>query len=109
MKKRIALKAEPRRTAIVLAIFTLTSLFLVWVLAFSVNSDCMQLNTLIWSSYDYSVTTREPVLENDYYKFNAGIDFALTTDSQTSLNADIIMQPLRWHDHHRCAGGDHGF
>lgn len=92
MKKRIALKADPQRTAIVLAIFTLTSLFLVWVLAFSVNSDCMQLNTLIRSSYDYSVTTREPVLENDYYKFNAGIDFALTTDSQTSLNANIIMQ-----------------
>ena len=92
MKNRIALKAEPRRTAIVLAIFTLISLFLVWVLVFSVSKDCMQLNSLIRSGYDYSVTTQEPVLENDYYQFNAGIDFALSADSQTSLNADIIMQ-----------------
>lgn len=92
MKNRIALKAEPRRTAIVLVIFTLISLFLVLVLIFSVNKDCMQLNSLIRSDYDYSVTTQEPVLENDYYQFNAGIDFALTADSQTSLNADIIMQ-----------------
>lgn len=92
MKNRIVLKAEPRRTAIVLAIFTLISLFLVWVLVFSVSKECMQLNSLIRSSYDYSVTTQEPVLENDYYQFNAGIDFALTADSQTSLNADIIMQ-----------------
>ena len=92
MKNRIALKAEPRRTAIVLVVFTLISLFLMLVLVFSVNKDCMQLNSLIRSSYDYSVTTQEPVLENDYYQFNAGIDFALSADSQTSLNADIIMQ-----------------
>ena len=92
MKNRIALKAEPRRTAIVLAIFTLISLFLVWALAFSVNKDCMQLDSLIRSSYDYSVTAQESVLENDYYQFNAGIDFTLTADSQTSLNANIIMQ-----------------
>ncbi len=92
MKNRIALKAEPRRTAIVLAIFTMISLFLILVLVFSVNKDCMQLHSLIRSSYDYSVTTQEPVLENDYYQFNAGIDFALSADSQSSLNADIIMQ-----------------
>ena len=92
MRNRIALKAEPRRTAIVLAIFTLISLFLVLMLAFSVSKNCMQLNSLIRSSYDYSVTTQDPVLENDYYQFNAGIDFAISADSQTSLNADIIMQ-----------------
>ena len=92
MKNRIALKAEPRRTAIVLLIFTIISLFLIWVLVFSVNKDCMQFNSLIQSSYDFSVTTQEPVLENDYYQFNAGIDFAISADSQTSLNADIIMQ-----------------
>lgn len=92
MKNRIALKAEPRRTAIVLLIFTLISLFIILVLVFSVNNDCMQLNSLMRSSYDYSVITQEPVLENDYYQFNAGIDFAMTANSQTSLNTDIIMQ-----------------
>ncbi|MGN0594660.1 MAG: hypothetical protein ACI4I6_05840 [Hominimerdicola sp.] len=92
MKNRIALKAEPRRTAIVLLIFTIISLFIILVLVFSVNKDCMQLNSLIQSNYDYSVKTQEPVLENDYYQFNAGIDFTMTADSQTSLNADIIMQ-----------------
>ena len=89
MKNRIALKAEPRRTAIVLAIFTMISLFLILVLVFSVNKDCMQLHSLIRSSYDYSVTTQEPVLENDYYQFNAGIDFALSADSQFTITSEI--------------------
>ena len=92
MKNRIALKGDPRRTTIVLFVFTLISLFLALLLVISVNEDCMQLNSLIRSGYDYSVATQDPVLENDYYQFNAGIDFALTADSQTSLNSDIIMQ-----------------
>lgn len=92
MKNRITLKAEPRRTAIVLLIFTLISLFLIITFVLSVNKNCMQLNSLIRSGYDYSATTQEPVLENDYYQFSAGIDFALSADAQTSINADVIMQ-----------------
>lgn len=92
MKNRIALKSEPRRTVIVFLTFTLTSLLFIIALAFSVNKDCVQLNSLFQSGYDYSAVTQEPVFENEYYQFNAGLDFALSNDSQTSLNADIIMQ-----------------
>ncbi|MCM1328618.1 MAG: hypothetical protein NC253_04180 [Ruminococcus sp.] len=52
----------------------------------------MQLYSVIQSNYIYSAITREPTFENDYYRFNAGISFAVSPDSQTGLNADIIMQ-----------------
>lgn len=91
-KKPIAFHTEPQKTAPVILLFTVTSLILNFFLIMSVNSYCTQLNALLQSNYDYSVTTQKPVLENDYYRFDAGIYFALSADAETSLNADIVMQ-----------------
>ena len=91
-KNRVALHIEPQKSAFVILIFTITSLLLNLFLIISVNRDCVQLNSLLQSDYDYSVTTQESVLENDYYQFKAGIGFALSADSETSLNVDIVMQ-----------------
>lgn len=92
MKNRIALHTEPQKTAIISLAFTLLSHFFMLILMLSVNKDVIQLNSLLHSDYDYSVTMQDPVLQNDYYQFNAGIEFALSTDAQTSLNADIVMR-----------------
>lgn len=73
-------------------LFTIALLLLNLFLIMSVNRECMQLNALLQSDYDYSVITAESIHENDYYQFNAGIDFALSADAETSLNADIVMQ-----------------
>lgn len=73
-------------------LFTIASFLLNLFMMMSVNRACVQLNVLLQSDYDYSITTQEPIHENDYYQFNAGIDFALSTDAETSLNVDIIMQ-----------------
>ena len=92
MRNRIALHAEPRKTIITSLAFSLISFFLMLILILSVNKDAIQLNSLLHSYYDYSVTMQDTVRKDDYYQFNAGIEFTLSADANTSLNADIVMQ-----------------
>lgn len=92
MKDRIALHAEPRKVAVVFLSFTLVSLIISILFLFSINRECIQLNSLLHSDYEYSVKADNPMYKNDYYFFNAGIDFTLSDDSPKSINADIIMQ-----------------
>ena len=92
MRNRIALHAEQRKTIITSLAFSLISFFLMLILILSVNKDAIQLNALLHSDYDYSVTMQDTVQKDDYYQFNAGIDFTLSADANTSLNADIVMQ-----------------
>lgn len=92
MRNRIALHAEQRKTIITALSFTLISFFLMLILILSVNKDAVQLNSLLHSDYDYSVTMQDTVQKDDYYQFNAGIEFTLSADANTSLNADIVMQ-----------------
>ena len=92
MRNRIALHAEPRKTIIASLAFTLISFFLMLILMLSVNKDAIRLNSLLHSDYDYSVTMQDTVRKDDYYQFNAGIEFTLSADANTSLNADIVMQ-----------------
>ncbi len=92
MKKRIALHAEPKKTVITSLAFTLISYFIMLILMLSVNKDAVQLNSLLHSDYNYSVTMQDTVRKDDYYQFNAGIEFTLSADSNTSLNADIVMK-----------------
>ena len=92
MRNRIALHAEPKKTLIASLAFTLISFFLMLILILSVNKDAIQLNSLLQSDYDYSVMMQDTVRKDDYYQFNAGIEFTLSADANTSLNADIVMQ-----------------
>ena len=92
MRNRIALHAEPRKTIIASLAFTLISFFLMLILIISVNKDAIRLNSLLQSDYDYSVTMQDTVRKDDYYQFNAVIEFTLSADANTSLNADIVMQ-----------------
>lgn len=92
MKNRIALHAEPKKTTIISLIFTLISFVLMITLILSVNKAAIQLNSLLHSDYDYSVTMQDIVRKDDYYQFNAGIEFTLSADANISLNADIVMQ-----------------
>ena len=92
MKNRISLYAEPRQTAIISSILTLTSFVLMLILMLSIDKTAIRLNSLLHSDYDYSVTMQDTVRKDDYYQFNAGIEFTLSADVNTSLNADIVMQ-----------------
>lgn len=92
MRNRIALHAESRKTIITAVSFTLISFFLMLILILSVNKDAIRLNSLLQSDYDYSVMMQDTVRKDDYYQFTAGIEFTLSADANTSLNADIVMQ-----------------
>ena len=92
MKNRIALHTEPLKNVVTSLVFSLTSLFLMLTLILSINKDSIQLNSLLQSNYNYSVLMQDNVQKDNYYKFNASIEFALADDSQASLNADVIMQ-----------------
>lgn len=58
----------------------------------AVNKYYAQLNSLIHSNYEYSVTSRNPISQDSYYQFNAGINYSVSRESAVSLNADILMQ-----------------
>ena len=92
MKNRIILHTEPKKAVITSLAFILISLLIMLTFVLSINKDVIRLNFLVHSKYDYSATMQDTILKDDYYKFNASIEFALSTDAQIGLNADIIMQ-----------------
>ena len=82
-----------RRRALFLMLFFGLALFLVNVFAvLSVNRECAHLNSLLRSRYDYSATASRVTKQDDYYVFNAGIDFTVAPNAKTALNVDILMQ-----------------
>ena len=94
MKDRIALHAEPRKVAVVFLSFTLVSLIISILFLFSINRECIQLNSLLHSDYEYSVKADNPMYKNDYYFFNAGIDFTLSDDSPKLLRDRIVSATI---------------
>ena len=90
MRNRIALHAEPRKTIIASLAFTLISFFLMLILILSVNKDAIRLNSLLQSDYDYSVMMQDTVRKDDYYQFNAGIEFTLSADARERKFSGII-------------------
>lgn len=92
MKKSIQLHVEPLWTALITSLFSILYLAFNIVLLLFLNDSSIQLNALLRSDYEYSLVTQNPVGTNDYYLFNASIEFAPTAESGTRLNADVIMQ-----------------
>lgn len=69
-------------------VFSLISIFFMR----SVRTDLTDLNSLLQSEYDYSVFTSGPLFQDDYYQFDAGINFIVSADVNKSINAEILMQ-----------------
>lgn len=82
-----------RKIALLCALAFVTAFLLLSIIAsISVSTDLSQINALMRSKYDYSATAQSSTLENTYYQYNAGISFAVTEDSGTRLNAEVLMQ-----------------
>ena len=58
----------------------------------AVGKDCAQLSSLLRSDYEYSASSQKPIYQDDYYRFNAGIGYSITADSNTGINAEVLMQ-----------------
>jgi len=69
------------------------SLILIGILAIlSIGNKLAQLSSLLRSDYEYSATMRDSTLQDDYYQFEAGISYSISSESQSSINAEILMQ-----------------
>ena len=86
---------DRKKTLLLAASFSLLLTMTIIAAVYSTRPLLGQLNSLIRSDYVYSATTRNPVGEDDYIQYNAGISFALAKDSATGINADIVMQLKR--------------
>jgi len=91
----INLYMDRKKTLLLAASFSLLLTMTIIAAVYSTRPLLGQLNSLIRSDYVYSATTRNPVGEDDYIQYNAGISFALAKDSATGINADIVMQLKR--------------
>lgn len=78
--------------ALVMLFFALALVFIGVLAILSIGKNLAQISSLLRSDYEYSVTMRDPILQDDYYQFEAGISYSLSRESQTSLNAEILMQ-----------------
>lgn len=81
-----------KRALCFVAFFSLIALLIFVFLGIALDRDNSQLSSLLKSDYEYSVMTRNPVGQDDYYLFDADISFALSADASSSINADVIMQ-----------------
>ncbi len=67
--------------------------FLLYIfLLLTTNTNFIQLNSLLCSDYIYSANIRSSNIQDNYFLFDAGINFSQEKVSETGINADIIMQ-----------------
>ena len=90
--KQINLHMDRKRASLVMLFFALALVFNGVLAILSIGKNLAQISSLLRSDYEYSVTMRDPILQDDYYQFEAGISYSLSRESQTSLNAEILMQ-----------------
>ena len=90
--KQINLHMDRKRASLVMLFFALALVFIGVLAILSIGKNLAQISSLLRSDYEYSVTMRDPILQDDYYQFEAGISYSLSRESQTSLNAEILMQ-----------------
>lgn len=88
----INLHMDQKRILFMIGIFVVVSFFLNFIASKSTNANFTQLNSLIRSDYKYSATMRNAIAQDSYYEIHAGICFMVSLYTETSLNADILMQ-----------------
>lgn len=88
------LHLEQKRVLLMIVFFSAISSFLNFIVTKSTNANFTQLNSLMRSDYIYSANMRTAIAQDSYYKFNAGISFAISVCAEIGLNADILMQAI---------------
>ena len=92
-KNRLSFHTAKTRTLLSIVFFCLFLSGLEYSLILSSNNSFTEINTLINSQYEYSVVMNSSQGNDDYYQYDAAIRFALSTDSDSALKVDVIMQP----------------
>lgn len=90
--KQLRFYIDNKRLGIgIFGIFLLLLLMGIYI-TISMRNDFDQLTSLIRSNYDYSSITQHIYGQDEYYYFENGISFSTSEDTQSGLNADVIMQ-----------------
>ena len=71
--KQINLHMDRKRASLVMLFFALALVFIGVLAILSIGKNLAQISSLLRSDYEYSVTMRDPILQDDYYQFEAGI------------------------------------
>lgn len=91
--RKLNLHMDQKRALFIMLSFSLMLIFVGVITTLSVGKDFSQLSSLLQSDYAYSANINDEVLQDDYYQFDAGISFSTSIEAQTSLNAEVLMQP----------------
>ena len=91
-KTHLRFYVEKKRTLLPIVFFCLLLISFEVILWLTTDSLFSEFQSQINNSYEYSVVMKEPEGINDYYRYNAAIRFSATSDSNTALNVDVIMQ-----------------
>ena len=86
------LHADRRKCLTYSLSFAMLSFLLLIIVFTSVDADLSHIATLNRSQYVYSAAVKDPIGPDNYYHINAGITFVMSKDSQSSINAEVIMQ-----------------
>ena len=88
----IDMHQNQRKTFVLIIVLTLALLFSLLILISSQKDEISHLGALRGSTYLFSGKTQECIGQDEYYFFDAGIAFTRSLESETSINADVIMQ-----------------
>ena len=81
-----------RKIFVLIIALTLALLLSLLILISSQKDEISHLGTLRDSAYIFSGKTQECIGQDEYYILDAGIAFTRSLESDTSINADVIMQ-----------------
>ncbi len=75
-----------------LIIVSLTVALTIIFVVSAIYKDLFDLGSLLQSKYEYSCILGQSIGIDDYYVFNASINYSVQRDSKKSMNVDVIMQ-----------------
>lgn len=90
--KNVDFHMERKRTLAVMFFFALLLSVIGMFAIVTIGTDCANLSSLLRSDYSYSVIASNLVFKDNYYKFDAGINFMLSEDAKSSINCEVLMQ-----------------
>lgn len=89
---KVHLHTDKRIVLFLIALFSVFS-FLVNIFVFvAMNTRIGDLYSLINSKYVYSASSLKGIGSNEYIKFDAGITFVVSPESDRGINSEVIMQ-----------------
>lgn len=93
-KAGLNLHIDRKRTLLLIVFFSVISILLSVIISVSTNKDFIQLNSLMHSDYEYTAIMQNPIDQDNYYQFDAGVYFASSPHAEKRLNVEILMQAI---------------